>query len=102
MAVINNQLKQDYPQLALPDFTGEQERQTADDLDLSGEVTDIHLHRLNNLLEEATALDVDIERLPVLGQSYQKDDVLFVYKGDLTEREAGCLQNRLRRAIKVI
>jgi hypothetical protein len=102
MSVVNQQLDQDYPQMALPDFTGKQERMTADDLGLNGKVTDIHLHRLNNLLEEASALGLDIERLPILEQSYHDDDVLFVYKGDLTGQEAERIQNQLRRAVKVI
>jgi len=102
MAVINHQLEQDYPQVALSDFTGEQERMTAGDLGLSGKVTDIHLYRLHNLLQEASALDANIEQLPLLEQSYHNDDVLFVYKGDLTGQEAERLQNRLRRAVKVI
>jgi len=102
MSVVNHQLEQDYPQVALSDFTGEQERMTAGDLGLSGKVTDIHLYRLHNLLQEASALDANIEQLPLLEQSYHNDDVLFVYKGDLTGQEAERLQNRLRRAVKVI
>lgn len=102
MLVVNDQLNQDYPHLALPDFSRRQERMTAGDLGLSGEVTDIHLHRLHNLFDEASALNVDIKRLPVLGQSYHDHEVLFVYQGDLTAREAELLQHRLRRAVKVI
>lgn len=102
MSVVNNQLEQDYPQLALPDFSGGQERMTASDLGLSGKITDIHLHRLHDLFDEASALNVDIERLPVLGQSYHGDEVIFVWQGDLTAREEERLQHRLRRAVKVI
>jgi hypothetical protein len=102
MSVVNRQLEQGYPRLALPDFSGGQERMTARDLGLSGEVRDIHLHRLHDLFDEASTLDVDIEWLPSLGQSYRGDDDIFVYQGDLTEQEEELLQNRLRRAIKVI
>lgn len=101
MSVVNRQLDHGYPQLALPDFSGGQERMTARDLGLSGEVTDIHLHRLHDLFDEASTLDVDIERLPVLGQSYRGDDDVFVYQGDLTAQEEQLLRNRLRRAVKV-
>jgi len=75
---------------------------TAHDLRLSGKVTDIHLHRLHDLFDEASALDVDIERLPALGQSYRGDDDVFVYQGDLTVQEEERLRTRLRRAVKVI
>lgn len=102
MSVVNDQLNQDYPQLALPDFSGAQERVTAGDLGLSGEVTDIHLHRLHDLLDEASVLDADIEQLPELGQFYDPDDSIFVYQGDLTGQEAERLQNRLQRAFRVI
>ena len=100
--VVNDQLGRDYPQFALPDSSGEQERMTAGDLGLNGEVTDIHLHRLHDLFDEASALNVDIERLPVLGQSYHDDEILFVCQGDLTLCEGERLQHRLRRAVKVI
>jgi hypothetical protein len=102
VAVVNRQLDHGYPQLALPDFSGGQERMTARDLGLSGEVTDIHLHRLHDLFDEASALDVDIERLPALGQSYHGDDDVFVYQGDLTAQEEEWLRTGLRRAIKMI
>ncbi|MDS0300963.1 hypothetical protein NDI76_19640 [Halogeometricum sp. S1BR25-6] len=101
VAVVNRQLNEDYPQLALPNFTGGKERVTAGELGLSGEVTDIHLHRLHDLLEEASALDVEVEQLPVLGRSYNDDDDLFVYQGDPAAQEAEQMRNRLRRAIKV-
>lgn len=102
ISVINRQLDHGYPQMALPDFSGGQERMTAGDLGLSGKVTDIHLHRIHDLFNEASALDVDIERLPALGQSYRGDDDIFVYQGDLTAQEEERLQHRLRGAIKVI
>lgn len=102
ISVVNRQLDHGYPQVALPDYRGGQERMTARDLGLSGEVTDIHLHRLHDLFEEASTLDVDIERLPALGQSYRGDDDVFVYQGDLTAQEEELLRNRLRRAVKVI
>jgi len=102
VAVVNRQLDHGYPRLALPNFSGGQERMTAHDLRLSGKVTDIHLHRLHDLFDEASALDVDIERLPALGQSYRGDDDVFVYQGDLTVQEEERLRTRLRRAVKVI
>jgi len=102
LSIVNRQLDHGYPQLALPDFSREQERRTARDLGLSGEVTDIHLHRLHDLFDEASTLDVEIERLPALGQSYRGDDDVFVYQGDLTAQEEELLRNRLRRAVKVI
>jgi hypothetical protein len=101
VAVMNRQLDHDYPQFALPGFTGGKERVTADELGLSGEVTDIHFHRLQDLLEEASALDVEVKQLPVLGQSYNDDDDFFVYRGGPTAQEAEQMRNRLRRAIKV-
>lgn len=100
-SVVNSQLDHDYPQLAIPDFSGGQERITARDLGLSGVVTDIHLYRLHNLFNEASALDVDIEQLPALGQSYRGDDDVVVYRGNLTAQEEALLRNRLLRAVKV-
>lgn len=102
MSVVNRQLDHGYPQLALPDFSGGQERMTARDLGLSGEVTDIHIHRLHDLIDEASTLDVDIEQLPALGQSYRGEDDVFVYQGNLTAQEEELLRNRLLRAVKVI
>lgn len=102
ISVVNRQLNHGYPQMALPDFSGGQERTTAGDLGLTGEVTDIHLHRIHDLFDEASALDADIERLPALGQSYRGDDDIFAYQGNLTAQEEERLQYRLRRAIKVI
>ncbi len=101
LSVVNRQLGRGYPQLALPNFSRGQERMTAGDLGLSGEITDIHLHRLQDLFDEASALNVDIERLPAVGKSYHKDDDIIVYEGNLTAQEEERLQNRLRRAIKV-
>jgi len=102
MSVVNCQLDHGYPQLALPNFSGGQERMTARDLGLSGEVTDIHLHRLHDLFDEASTLDVDIEQLPAFEQSYRGEDDVFVYQGDLTAQEEELLRNQLCRAVKVI
>ncbi len=101
VAVVNHQLDRDYPRLALPDFVGGKERVTAGELGLSGEVADIHLYRLQDFLDEASSLDVEVEQLPVLGRSYNDDDDLFVYQGDPTAQEAEQMRNRLRRVIKV-
>jgi hypothetical protein len=102
ISVVNRQLDYSYPQLVLPDFSGDRERMTARDLGLSGVVTDIHLDRLHDLFDAASELDADIERLPMLGQSYRGDDDIFVYQGDITAQEEVMLRNRLLRAVKVI
>lgn len=99
--LITDQLDRNYPQFALADFVGGQERATADDLEMSGEVTDIHLHRLHDLFDEAADLDVTIEQLPLLGRIYNDDDDIFVYEGDITPQETEQLHDRLERAFKV-
>lgn len=99
--VVTDQLDRNYPQFALADFVGGQERVTADDLGMSGEVTDIHLRRLHDLFDEAAALNVTIEQLPLLGRIYNGDDDVFVYEGDITPQEAEQLQDRLERAFRV-
>lgn len=99
--VITRQLDQDYPQVALAGSSGGPTGLTAGDIGMSGEIIDIHLHRLHDLFDEAASLKVTLEQLPSLGRTYTDDDNVIIYQGNLTTRETEQLQYRLQRAFKV-
>lgn len=91
----------DYSQQGYSYSNEERTEFTAGLLNSSGRVSDINLHRLNDIFDMAEEIGVEIEQVPEIGRDYEKSDKLFVFRGNI---DRDCYKNLLpllKRAIKV-
>lgn len=72
----------------------------ASDLNLTGEISDIHLRKLNMIVDDVQNRGYDIESVPYIGRNPDNDPPIMAIRGDISDSEIGSIERSLTNAIR--